>query len=143
MIFLARTFCVPFGVFSVFAALGVRILHSFEYILVYRKMMSFSRYRELFSRSQAILISAGFFVFVSIIWIFFYFESSELRSDFEFTTNKPWWFSVLAGLTVTRAVMHFYMDRLIFQMSNPVSREWWGPLLHGQSPVKPGLEKVG
>ncbi len=132
IIYLLRNFCIPLGIFSGFAFVGIRVLHSIEYILVYRKMISFSDHSALFTRSQVAILSIALYLLMTFGWFVIFFESGVLRNDYEFATGKPWWFSLLAGQTVTRAMLHFYLDRNIFQMRNPVSRRFWSPLLLGK-----------
>lgn len=131
MIFLARTFCVPLGAFSVFAANGTRVIHSLEYILIYRKMLSNSESERLFKGFQRVAISLTLYFSFSAIWIFFFLRSTEFTMDYEIVTGLPAPLKVLAALTLTRSLMHYYMDRKIFRMSNPVSRRAFGALLTG------------
>lgn len=128
MYFLARLMNVPFGVFSMFAQLSIRLFHGIEYLFVYDKMISNSGYRKLHSRRQMYTASIGLYLLVTMFWLFTFFGNEGVTYLFDYH-RRPWWFCAIGALAVTRALSHFYLDRVIFRMSHPVSKRCFAQIL--------------
>lgn len=129
-IFLSRLMLFPLGFFSFFAAVGYRALHAVEYILLYRKMVRHSRRNLTRLARFATPLSVFYFVCASLLTLFTLRPGEGIGAWFLESGPLPVWFKILAALSITRLYMHYYLDRLLFRMRDPVSANRIGRLLN-------------
>jgi hypothetical protein len=118
--YLLRLMLFPLSAYSYVALMGVLASHGLEYILVYRQMVANSSLAQNEKRNVHILsASCAFFVFVTMVPGFFIPARREPALAIVFLSA--------AGTAIN--YVHYYLDRLIFMMRDPMTRAHTGPLL--------------
>ena len=125
-IYLLRLLIFPFVAFSFAASCILTIMHGVEYVCVFNKMNSRSNQPE--SNRMQVLITAVILLFIYGLLVFWVESKKSILPNGEVQIIEPTaqFFSILTiGLVYT----HYYLDRIIFRMRDPVTRELVGPLL--------------
>jgi hypothetical protein len=127
--YLARLFYFPLTSFWLSAALAFRILHGIEYVFVYRKMISQSKVGIHLGRTAVFAYSALFFIGAIVLWTFSTVKSEGFLWLFPTDKTIPTWLRIMAALSVTRLYTHYYLDRRLFRMRDPITNKWIKRLL--------------
>jgi hypothetical protein len=128
--YLARLFYFPLTSFWLSAALAFRVLHGIEYVFVYRKMIAQSKVGIHLGRKVVILYSTLFFASAILLWTFSTVKSEGYLWLFPTDNPIPTWLRIMAALSVTRLYTHYYLDRRLFRMRDPVTNKWMKHLLN-------------
>lgn len=121
-----KTIFYPFSLSSFIALLAMECLHGIEYVLIWRKLSRGSSGRFLSNRAITLTISTIVVIFTLIVFIPELWLRLELpREGFQFLLLRIF---VAANVAITYA--HFYLDRKLFRMRNPASREIVGKILN-------------
>ena len=118
-LFLSRVLLYPLGLVSGAAAIGTMVNHGIEYYLIQKNMLANSRISSTQRRTFVILT-----VVFSALWVAGKFQNyivvSEYRGPFLVT---------LAAFVYIFDYVHYYLDRVMFRMRDPVARSNIAPLL--------------
>ncbi|MBP7843477.1 MAG: hypothetical protein KA116_01560 [Proteobacteria bacterium] len=119
-LYLLRLLLFPLSAYSYIALMGVLASHGIEYFVVFKQMIHNSKASQQNKKElYQLTLSASFFVFVcSIPGIF-------LAN----TTQPALWIILLSALGTGINFTHYYLDRILFKMRDPITREHTGPLL--------------
>ena len=127
--FLLRTLLFPMSAFSKIALAGYLSCHGIEYLFMFIKMISNSQIsidrQRLF---QFYFSASGVFLVGLIVAIFRFDLLSKIAFSVTPTVLHPFlWAAVSFSIVLSQ--MHYFWDREIFRMRNPITRKHIGPLL--------------
>lgn len=129
LIYLSRLFYFPLTSFWFTAALAFRVLHGVEYLFVYRKILAQSK-KSLFLSRRALIGYSFLFFFIAVgLWTFSTVRSEGFLWLFPQDGKIPMWLRIMAALSVTRLYTHYYLDRQLFRMRDPITKKWIGRLV--------------
>lgn len=121
--FLVRLVLLPLSAFSGVAAAAGAMLHGVEYFCVFHKMNS----RSNVVSKQRILAAA--FTTLVVFGILYSFLRIQKQYFDDQSAALPLWLLVINSLITALTLLHYYLDRNMFRMRNPATRETIGPLL--------------
>lgn len=116
--FLFRLALWPLTPFSMMARVGTMAVHGIEYGCVTRKMMTTSQ------GSANLWIVAGLTVLIAVGAFYRDVFMSGISENTGFSA-----LNVLAALSTAVSFSHYYLDRMMFRMRNPINRSYCGALL--------------
>jgi hypothetical protein len=117
--YLLRILLLPLLPFSRVAAIGITACHGIEYIFIYFKMIENSTVSK--DVVKKIYVSSV------VLAVLLNFLSAPMWLAGNPDRNR-WFFLMTSGYTAI-SVVHFYLDRVLFRMRNPITRRVIAPLL--------------
>lgn len=125
--YLARIFFFPLGSVVTVATLAGPFLHGVEFLFVTRKMYGRSELRN----KATLGTGAAFLGMVALVSVLTLASSS---SGIKWILDRRFpdyveLFNWMAAFSTSITYMHFYMDRKMFRMKDPLARKHFGPLL--------------
>ena len=144
--FLTRVFLFPFKILTPVGGLAIRATHGSEYLLIFRRIVQSSSIGEK-RQKRVYWYTAAVSFFYGLIFLSIWPGALTRITGMAPSRNL-----VAAGLFITFVVRftHYYMDAIVFKMSDPLTRNAVGPLLvpanvHGTpataAAVRPSREK--
>lgn len=126
-LYLARLLVFPLVPFSNFAYFGVAALHGVEYLGVYGLMTSQSKIEP--EKRRRLHWIAGSLVFVGMLMQLTRFQEGLGEIFYSSEGEVPLALKVIALGALGTIYIHYYLDRILFRMRNPITRRWIAPLL--------------
>lgn len=118
-LFSMRYLLFPLSFYSPFAIFAGKAVHGLEYYFVTDKILH---------RSDKLLrLQTSLFFLVAVI-ILTVFRTYYMQS-FDPTIKENIFLRILASLSVAFTLLHYYLDRILFQMKKPINKETTGSLL--------------
>lgn len=108
------------------APIAIRFCHGIEYLVIYRRMQKNSMQRNPSYRPGTWPI--GMLIAVVLILGLLFFRHYPYEK-FNMFKERTFWVAVLAALSLSTGYIHFYFDRVMFQMKDPQTRRLIGPLI--------------
>ena len=131
-LYLSRLVVLPLAVVWPIMAMGGAYTHGIEYLFVVRHMSRVSKFK--------MNLAASVFLVLSSLLVAALILPNPIRGlRWVVTANKNWSkviLDVLASLSLSITILHYYLDRVYFRMTDPFVRSHVGPLLepaHGYS----------
>jgi hypothetical protein len=122
--FLTRLLFYPLSNFTFFATFFIAATHGTEYLAIYLKMYKNSKVTGVQSL-RWILILTAFVVFLFLVspfqglnWLIAPYFASQI-----------WIINGMATLSISIIFMHYFLDRQLYRMSDPLVKDNIGPLL--------------
>lgn len=118
-LFFTRLPMLPISLISPIIGLGAGALHGLEYYNFIEKVVSKSQSKIFRFRNLWAILFFGFLIVIFIL---------GKKTGFGRWMNYPSivWLDFIGTIFI---FMHFYLDRLLYRMSNPIARQYVGPLL--------------
>jgi hypothetical protein len=133
--YLCRTFLFALKNLTPVGLITLRAAHGSEYLSIFRRMVQgskISREKRIAIYTTTIILSAGVAVMLCS-----YMVPNLIRAD-------EWSPSVLTGILVSMFALrytHYFMDSIMFKMSDPLTRANMGPLLAPVTPLQVSSEE--
>ena len=119
--FLFRLSLIVAMFFSFVAVIGLNIVHGIEYFLVYRRVNSHAKLEQI-KNSPPIYLKILVFLIALIVII-----GAYVNGKVALGLSEPFKVFFSLGLS-TLVALHYYLDRIIFSMSNPeigrLTKKW-------------------
>lgn len=123
-LFLSRLIFYPFVDWV--SPLAIRFFHGIEYLVIYCRMQAHSESRH--SDIKRTILPMGLLVSVAVILGLLYFRHYPF-DRFNMFKKRDFLVATLASLSLASGYVHFYFDRIMFQMKDPHTRRLIGPLI--------------
>lgn len=123
-LFLSRLVFYPFVDWV--SPLAIRFFHGVEYLVIYRRMQAHSQARN--PRSRRAFLPMGLLISLAVILGLLYFRHYPY-DRFNMFKQRDLVIAILASLSLASGYVHFYFDRIMFQMKDPQTRRLIGPLI--------------
>jgi hypothetical protein len=124
-LFLTRGFLFPLKMLSIISALAIRATHGMEYLIVFRKMVRSSQISKP-KKSRVFLIagivSAAYVIPFTVMGYGFLYKMTGFQASERMIA------AAVIGTFILRYT-HFYMDSVMFKMSDSATRAAVAPLL--------------
>ncbi len=123
--FLVRVLLFPLKMVNMVGSLFIRAAHGTEYLAIYRRMVNGSK-MEVAKKKKIFLIS----IFVSLCYLVPYLTGwvIQIPETMSWTISDRLMVTALLGTFVIRFT-HYYLDSVMFKMSDPNTRFTMAPLL--------------
>ena len=122
--FLTRLLFYPLAQFTIFATFFIAATHGTEYLAIYLKMYKNSKVSGGHALRWILIFSA----LVVLLFVTSPFQGLNWWVAPYFSTQK-WILNGMATLSISITFMHYYLDRQLYRMSDPLIRDNIGPLL--------------
>ena len=124
--FLARIFLYPLSGFSFLLGFALGAVHGMEYFFLTIKIVLRSH-----QRNKALLLTIALALVIAIVAPQMIYKAPKFAGYF-WSHAKDWPLAAngtIVALFFTLDFLHFYLDGILFRMSDPLTRECMGPLL--------------
>ena len=124
-LYLARCLSFPLAYTSILASLATVVLHGVEYVCVFSKMNGRSDQPE--AVKSKLFFAGGWLMF----GVGIFYTGQKLYSHHIETQGlvAPLYFTIIAVLTRASLYLHYYLDRQLFRMRDPITRQQVSSLL--------------
>lgn len=124
-LFLTRVLLFPFKIINPIGGLAIRATHGTEYLLIFRRIVQSSKISEK-KKKLTYYSTAAVSVLYGLLFVALW--GGPLNKMFGIVPGRDL-IGIAVAVTFVVRFTHYYMDALIFKMSDPVTREAVSPLL--------------
>jgi hypothetical protein len=123
--FLTRVLLFPFKIINPVGGLAIRATHGTEYLLIFRRIVQSSSISDA-KKKRAYWLTAGVSFFYGLIFVSIWPGTMFHLFGFNPPRNLV---GIALMITFVVRFTHYYMDALVFKMSDPMTRAAMSPLL--------------